>query len=214
MIAPARVAAYDVSRAVGTGRADLPHGARRVRADAAGRTRSRAGRRDRHRHPALAGGVRSHRSAASPDGRSSKLDPEVLDILRLTMFQLLHLDRVPASAAVNDAVEPDRQGRQAERRRLVNAVLRRVSRRARPLPLPAPPADPRDRAAALAYLSVTLSHPALARRRAGCDRYGFEAAEAWARIQQRAGAADAARQHACKTTRDELAGASLRRRRA
>ena len=28
----------------------------------------------------------------------------MLDILRLTLFQLLHLDRVPASAAVNDAV--------------------------------------------------------------------------------------------------------------
>ena len=29
----------------------------------------------------------------------------MLDILRLTVFQLLHLDRVPASAAVKDAVD-------------------------------------------------------------------------------------------------------------
>ena len=32
------------------------------------------------------------------------MDPEVLAILRLSVYQLLHLDRVPASAVVDDAV--------------------------------------------------------------------------------------------------------------
>ena len=44
-----------------------------------------------------------------------KLDPEVLDP-RLTMFQLLYLDRIPASAAVKDAVDLT-QGWKAQRPR-------------------------------------------------------------------------------------------------
>ena len=48
----------------------------------------------------------------------ARLDPEVLEILRLSVFQLLFLERVPASAVVHDAVEPDARGRQDERRRL------------------------------------------------------------------------------------------------
>ena len=40
-----------------------------------------------------------------------RLDAEVVEILRLTLFQLLHLDRVPASAAVNDAVQLTRKVR-------------------------------------------------------------------------------------------------------
>ena len=33
-----------------------------------------------------------------------RLDPEVVAILRLSAYQLLHLTRVPASAVVDDAV--------------------------------------------------------------------------------------------------------------
>ena len=111
-----------------------------------------------------------------------RLDPEVLDILRLTLFQLLHLDRVPASAVVNDAVESARRRRQAERR---GARQRRAAPRQ-----PASATSCRCRRGQRSGRSrgrARLSgHHAVASRAgwsaAGCDRYGFEAAEAWARF--------------------------------
>ncbi len=104
----------------------------------------------------------------------SKLDFEVLQILRLGAYQLLHLDRVPASAAVNDAVAMTRRARKTSAAGLVNAVLRAISRNAHRLPLPLrPPAgDP------LPYLEVSLSHPAWLANR-WLERYGFDGAEAW-----------------------------------
>ena len=53
----------------------------------------------------------------------ARLDPEVLDVLRLTLFQLMHLDRVPASAAVNDAVSLTKRAGKGSAAGLVNAVL-------------------------------------------------------------------------------------------
>ena len=104
MIAPARLAAYEVLRAVGSGRADL--------GSALARQRSRlSDERDR----ALAGeiatgtlrwqGAYDHVVAAFASRPLKKLDAEVLDILRMTMFQLLQLERIPASAAVKEAVK-------------------------------------------------------------------------------------------------------------
>ena len=88
----------------------------------------------------------------------SRLDAEVLDILRLGAYQLLHLDRVPARAVVDDGVELVREQRKSSASGFVNAVLRRIDRERDALPLPARPADGTG-AAALDYLSVTLSHP-------------------------------------------------------
>ena len=63
---------------------------------------------------------------------SSKLDKPVLAALRLGIFQLTYLDRVPAHAAVGEAVELAK--RDAPRGAgLVNAVLRRATREARPI---------------------------------------------------------------------------------
>ena len=77
----------------------------------------------------------------------SKLEPAVLDILRLGAYQILFLEKVPDSAAVNEAVE--QTGKLANRRAagLVNAVLRNLSRRKAELPEPD-------------SLSVRYSHPA------------------------------------------------------
>ncbi|NIR45169.1 MAG: 16S rRNA (cytosine(967)-C(5))-methyltransferase RsmB [Gemmatimonadetes bacterium] len=62
------------------------------------------------------------------DGGVGRLDPEVLDALRLGAYQLLELDRVPAYAAVSQAVESVKRGasRRAGAAALVNAVLRRL----------------------------------------------------------------------------------------
>lgn len=204
MIAPARQAAYDVLRAVSTGRADLP--------TALARARTRLGdERDR----ALAGEIATgtlrwqnafdHVLSTFAKRPSAKLDPEVLDVLRMTAFQLLHLDRIPASAAVNDAVDLTRKAGKKSAAGLVNAVLRRISRERTHLPLPPKPAAPDDRAAALAYLSTTLSHPAWLAAR-WLDRYGLEAAEGWARFNN-GPAALTLRANRLRTTRDALAAA-------
>jgi 16S rRNA (cytosine967-C5)-methyltransferase len=181
MIAPARLAAYDVLRAVSSGRSDLPTALARVRSGL-------SDERDRALVGEIVTGTLRWQGAfdlviaAFAARPAAKLDPEVLDILRLTAFQLLHLDRVPASAAVNDAVDLARKAGKQSASGLVNAVLRRISRERSRLPLPPRPADPAaDRAASLAYLSGTLSHPEWLVSR-WLDRHGFEATETWARF--------------------------------
>ncbi len=58
-----------------------------------------------------------------------KLDPEVLESLRIAAYQLLYLDRIPASAAVNESVELVKRARKKSAAPLVNAVLRKFSKR-------------------------------------------------------------------------------------
>jgi 16S rRNA (cytosine967-C5)-methyltransferase len=61
-------------------------------------------------------------------GRTRKLDIEVRTALRIGIFQLRYLERVPPHAAVNDSVELVRRARKASAGGFVNAVLRRVDR--------------------------------------------------------------------------------------
>jgi len=56
-----------------------------------------------------------------------KIDPKVLNILRLGLFQILHLTRVPVSAAVNTSVELTKSVADVRTVRYVNAVLRKAS---------------------------------------------------------------------------------------
>ncbi|MEO8521290.1 MAG: 16S rRNA (cytosine(967)-C(5))-methyltransferase RsmB [Acidobacteriota bacterium] len=202
MIAPARQAAYDVLRAVNSGRADLP----------AALARSRA-RMDDERDRALAGEIATGTLrwqgafdlviGAFAKRPLAKLDAEVLDVLRMSIFQLLHHDRIPASAAVNDAVNLVSKAGKRSASGLVNAVLRRVSRERGALPFPARPADAADRAAAVAYLSGALSHPAWLVER-WLDRYGLVGAEAWAAFDNNP-AALTLRVNTLRTTREALA---------
>jgi 16S rRNA (cytosine967-C5)-methyltransferase len=180
MIAPARVAAYEILRAVNARRADLPHALARARAHLDdGRDRALAGE-------IASGTLRWQGAFDRIIGDAAKrplprLDPEVADVLRLSIFQLLHLERVPASAVVNDAVSLTRRAGKGSAASLVNAVLRRVSRQRDRLPLPVRPPDLVNRDEALEYLSVTLSHPRWLVAR-WLDRHGFDAAESWARF--------------------------------
>ena len=59
--------------------------------------------------------------------RIDKIDPKVLNILRLGLFQILHLTRVPVSAAVNTSVELTKSVADVRTVRFVNAVLRKAS---------------------------------------------------------------------------------------
>lgn len=61
-------------------------------------------------------------------GRAHKLDPEVRIALRMGMFQLRYLDRIPAHAAVAEAVELVKRARKRSAAPLVNAILRKVNR--------------------------------------------------------------------------------------
>jgi 16S rRNA (cytosine967-C5)-methyltransferase len=204
VIAPARVAAYRVLYAVAAGRADLPSALARER-DALADERDRA----------LAGeiAVGSLRWQAAADhlvtafaGRAvEKLDLEVLTVLRLGIFQLLHLDRVPAAAVVDDAVELARKAGKRSAAGFVNALLRRVSRERTRLPLPGEPRDRADREGALAYLSIALSHPRWLVER-WLDRVGYDAAAAWARFDN-APAPLTLRVNTLRTTRNAAAGA-------
>src|SRR4051812_19201039 len=76
---------------------------------------------------------------------AARLDPPVRAALRLGIFQLAFLDRVPAHAAVGESVELAK--RDAPRGAgLVNAVLRRAAREARPLVAALPEATPAEAA--------------------------------------------------------------------
>jgi 16S rRNA (cytosine967-C5)-methyltransferase len=177
MIAPARVAAFDILVAVAGGRVDLPSAIARSRA-------TLDDDRDKSLAAEIATGVERWRGAldylieAAASRRIDRLDPEVAAILRLSLYQLLHLTRVPAAAVVNDAVELARRAKKRSAAGFVNGVLRSLSRKRSALPLPRRPADTRDRAAALDYLSITLSHPRWLAAR-WCDRFGFDDTERW-----------------------------------
>ena len=60
--------------------------------------------------------------------RFNRIDPVVLNILRLGLFQIIYLDRVPESAAVNTAVELARTNVASWVVGYVNAVLRKAAR--------------------------------------------------------------------------------------
>lgn len=69
-------------------------------------------------------------------GSLGRLQPVVLDILRLGTFQLLMTDRIPDSAAVNEAVEQAKRHANRQAGGLVNGVLRTVIRNRDALPQP------------------------------------------------------------------------------
>lgn len=57
----------------------------------------------------------------------ARIDAEVLLALRIGAFQLLHLDRIPARAAIDESVELAKQAGHRFASGMVNAVLRKVS---------------------------------------------------------------------------------------
>jgi 16S rRNA (cytosine967-C5)-methyltransferase len=177
MIAPARIAAYGVLMAVSGGKADLPTAIARAREDL-------SDERDRAMVADIATGVQrwrarlDHLLAIFSKRPLERLDPEIVEILRLGAYQLLYHSRVPASAVVDDAVNLAGRAGKRSAAGFVNAVLRTVSRRRSSLPLPSRPLDPTDRTAALDYFAVSLSHPHWLAAR-WYDRVGFDAAESW-----------------------------------
>jgi 16S rRNA (cytosine967-C5)-methyltransferase len=132
---------------------------------------------------------------------NAKLDPEIRIALRLGAFQLLHMERIPAHAAIAESVELAKSSGHSFGARMVNAVLRKLAYlqaahagRAKPdthSEIPSTetgPASGHDfsraeepiknkEALAPAELALAFAHPAwLVERWAA--RYGIEAARA------------------------------------
>lgn len=76
--------------------------------------------------------------------------PEIRAILRTAVYQLAFMDRIPVSAAVNEAVSLARKLTNPGAAGMVNAILRNLTR----TPLPALPEGPEPES-----LSVRYSHP-------------------------------------------------------
>ncbi len=102
----------------------------------------------------------------------ARLDAEVLCILRLSLYQLLYLDSVPESAAVNEGVLLTRQMGKGSASGFVNGILRAFLRDGKP-ELPGG-----EKLNDLQRLSVRCSAPEPLCRLL-IDQYGVETAEAF-----------------------------------
>lgn len=83
---------------------------------------------------------------------TSKIEPAVRDILRISVYQLIFMDRIPASAAVNEAVRLCKKLGFSRASGFVNAVLRKISAEAHTLP-------EIEGEGTAKHLSVKYSHP-------------------------------------------------------
>jgi len=87
------------------------------------------------------------------DRPMEKVQPELHAVLRVGAFQLLFLDRVPAHAAVSEAVDEALARSHRGAGSFVNAVLRRIAREPRLEDWPVRESDP------VRTLAVETSHP-------------------------------------------------------
>ena len=85
-------------------------------------------------------------------GGESRLDPDLIDLLRLGSAQLLYMGSVPAYAAIAQTVELAKRRHGLGASKLANAVLRRLDRERNELVVPVP-SDPVD------ALALEGSHP-------------------------------------------------------
>ncbi|MDW7643891.1 MAG: 16S rRNA (cytosine(967)-C(5))-methyltransferase RsmB [Desulfuromonadales bacterium] len=82
-----------------------------------------------------------------------KIESKVLWLLRLGAYQILALDRIPPSAAVNQAVELARGEKLERATGFINGILRNLVRQHEKIPWPSPAGNER------AYLEHVLSVP-------------------------------------------------------
>jgi 16S rRNA (cytosine967-C5)-methyltransferase len=82
-----------------------------------------------------------------------KIEPEIVNLLRLGLYQILFLTRTPTSAAVNESVELAKKFRGKGGAGFVNAILRSVLRQEEEISSPDFDRDP------ALHISVVHSHP-------------------------------------------------------
>src|SRR5579862_1488397 len=107
--------------------------------------------------------------------QNTKLSEEAAATLRMGAYQLLHLERVPAHAVINDSVELVKTGKERAAAGMVNAVLRKIA------------AQPRWKAPGTlgspAKIAAAWAHPEWMVER-WAQRYGMQGAEAICRWDQ------------------------------
>jgi len=91
--------------------------------------------------------------SAFSDRTLDELDETVRVVLRLGAFELLHHEKVPARAAVNEAVELAKELHAARASGFVNAVLRKLSETRAPPPLPSREVD------RAGHIAAATAHP-------------------------------------------------------
>ena len=102
---------------------------------------------------------------------ASKIEPKVRDIMRSGAYQLIFMDKIPASAAVNESVSLCKKLGYSRASGFCNAVLRKIASCSDKLP------EPPGKGTAQ-YLSVKYSHPRQLAQYI-IDRRGYDAAEAF-----------------------------------
>lgn len=100
-----------------------------------------------------------------------KIEPKVRDILRCAVYQIAFMDKIPANAAVNEAVEQCKKLGYSRASGFVNAVLRKISRNAYAI-------FELDNEGSAEYLSVRYSHP-LWLAEYMIERHGYDFAESF-----------------------------------
>lgn len=104
-------------------------------------------------------------------GQYEKCVPEVKNALRVALYQILFLNKIPYFAAVNEAVEFVKQIRGEKYAGVVNGLLRNIIRTLDALVWPTREIDEVN------YLGIVQSHPNWMVRR-WVNRFGFEETEA------------------------------------
>jgi len=100
-------------------------------------------------------------------GNFAKSEINVKNALRVALYQIFFLERVPHAAAVNESVEFVKRIRGDKPAGLVNAVLRNIIRNIEGIRYPDPAEDQ------IQYLAVVLSHPHWLVKR-WVRRFGYE----------------------------------------
>ncbi len=103
-------------------------------------------------------------------GQFSKAIPNLKNGLRVALYQILFLDRIPDHAAVNEAVEFVKKLQGQKPADLTNAILRNIIRSKSAIRYPDPNED------LIGYLSAYYSHPSWMVKRYA-DRFGREETE-------------------------------------
>ena len=102
--------------------------------------------------------------------RLKKISPMVMNILRIGIYQMLFMDKIPDSAAVNESVKLAKKHTHKGSQGFVNGMLRNVSRNKDNIELPDKSKDGKK------YLSVKYSHPEWMINR-WVEEFGFEFTE-------------------------------------
>ncbi|WP_010252404.1 16S rRNA (cytosine(967)-C(5))-methyltransferase RsmB [Acetivibrio cellulolyticus] len=126
----------------------------------------------------------------------NKLSPWILNILRLGVYQIVYMSKIPESAACNESVNLAKRYGHSASSRYVNAMLRNVARSKNKIVYPDRNKD------LISYLSIKYSHPDWMVKK-WLDRFGESFTEELLKSNNET-APLTVRVNSLKTTREEL----------